>query len=109
VFIEGSTAHHPMHKAVERNVNSLASTTIAGKSTAVDYISCQLRHEYYFAPNTTMSKVVAFKGTEQGAPADILRKVPSRPKNRDVRSREHLLPDEVDALMKQQGRSAGIR
>ena len=50
-----------------------------------------------------MSKVVAFKGTEQGAPDNILRKVPTRPKNRDVRSREHLLPDEVDALMKAAG------
>ena len=50
-----------------------------------------------------MAKVVAFKGTQQGAPNNILRKVPSRPKNRDVRSREHLLPDEVDALMKAAG------
>lgn len=46
-----------------------------------------------------MAKVVAFKGTKQGAPANILRKVPTRPKNRDVRSREHLLPDEVETLM----------
>ena len=51
-----------------------------------------------------MTKVVAFKGPKQGAPDNILRKVPSRPKNRDVRSREHLLPDEVDALMTAAGR-----
>ena len=50
-----------------------------------------------------MSKVVAFRGRKQGAPANILRKVPTRPKNRDVRSREHLLPDEVDALIKEAG------
>ena len=51
-----------------------------------------------------MSKVVAFKGARKVAPANILRKVPGRPKNRDVRSREHLLPDEVDALIKAAGR-----
>ena len=47
-----------------------------------------------------MSKVVAFKGAKEAAPDNVLRKVPSRPKNRDVRSREHLLSDEVEALMK---------
>ena len=47
-----------------------------------------------------MSKVVALRGTKRGTPDNILRKVPGRPKNRDVRSREHLLPDEVEALMK---------
>ena len=50
-----------------------------------------------------MAKIVAFKGPKQAAPANILRKVPSRPKNRDVRSREHLLPDEVEALRKAAG------
>lgn len=50
-----------------------------------------------------MSKVVAFKGANKAAPDNILRKVPTRPKNLDVRSREHLLPDEVDALMKAAG------
>jgi len=50
-----------------------------------------------------MAKVVAFKGPKQGAPDNISRKVPSRPKNRDVRSREHLLPDEVDDLIKAAG------
>lgn len=50
-----------------------------------------------------MSKVVALRGREKAAPDNILRKVPSRPKNRDVRSREHLLPDEVEALMKAAG------
>lgn len=51
-----------------------------------------------------MSKIVAFRGAETAAPANVLRKVPSRPKNRDVRSREHLLLDEVDALMKAAGK-----
>jgi len=50
-----------------------------------------------------MAKVVAFRGKEKAAPANILRKVPGRPKNLDVRSREHLLPDEVEALMKAAG------
>ena len=50
-----------------------------------------------------MAKILDFKGKKQGQPNNILRKVPSRPKNRDVRSREHLLPDEVDALMKAAG------
>lgn len=50
-----------------------------------------------------MSRVVAFRGAKNGAPNNVLRKVPSRPKNQDVRSREHLLPDEVDALMKAAG------
>ena len=46
-----------------------------------------------------MAKIVAFKGVKKRAPDNILRKVPERPKNRDVRSREYLTPDEVDALM----------
>lgn len=50
-----------------------------------------------------MSKVVALRGKERQGPDNVLRKVPTRPKNRDVRSREHLLPDEVEALMKAAG------
>jgi type 1 fimbriae regulatory protein FimB/type 1 fimbriae regulatory protein FimE len=50
-----------------------------------------------------MAKVVALRGKQESAPNNILRKVPSRPKNGDVRSREHLLPDEIDALMKAAG------
>ena len=50
-----------------------------------------------------MTKVVAFKGKETNTPDNVLRKVPSRPKNLDVRSREYLLPDEVEALMKAAG------
>jgi len=50
-----------------------------------------------------MSKIAAFRDAKGAAPDNILRKVPGRPKNRDVRSREHLLPDEVDALMKAAG------
>lgn len=51
-----------------------------------------------------MTKVVAFMGTEKASPDNELRKVPTRPKNLDVRSRDHLLPDEVTALMKAAGR-----
>lgn len=50
-----------------------------------------------------MAKVVALRGKERSAPCNVMRKVPCRPKNREVRSREHLLSDEVDALMKAAG------
>jgi len=50
-----------------------------------------------------MAKVVAFEDQKEVAPTNVLRKVPSRPKNREVRSREHLVPDEVAALMKAAG------
>ena len=51
----------------------------------------------------TMTKVVALKGSARNVSGNILRKVPIRPKNQAVRSREHLLPDEVDALIKAAG------
>jgi type 1 fimbriae regulatory protein FimE len=50
-----------------------------------------------------MVKVVAFRGAKRTAPDNVLRKVPTRPKNLEVRSREYLLPDEADALMKAAG------
>ncbi len=50
-----------------------------------------------------MAKVIAFKGAQKLAPDNILRKVPSRPKNAEVRSREYLIADEVDQLMKAAG------
>ena len=50
-----------------------------------------------------MSKVVTLSGKMQCTPGNILRKVPSRPKNSDVRSREHLLPEEVEALIQAAG------
>ena len=50
-----------------------------------------------------MAKVVALKRAKQGAPKPILRKVPSRPKNQAVRSREYVRPDEVEALMRAAG------
>jgi len=50
-----------------------------------------------------VAKVVALRGKERSARNNILRKVPSRPKNSDVRSREYLLPDEVEALVKAAG------
>lgn len=46
-----------------------------------------------------MSKVVAFRGNKKQTSSTILRKVLARPINRAVRSREHLLSNEVDALM----------
>ncbi len=51
-----------------------------------------------------MAKILDFKGKKQGHPNNILRKVPSRPKNRDVRSREYLTREEVDALMSAAGK-----
>jgi integrase len=50
-----------------------------------------------------MAKILAFDGTQTEAPDNILRKVPGRPKNTEVRSREYLALDEVEALMKAAG------
>jgi len=50
-----------------------------------------------------MAKVVAFEGKQPRPPDNILRKVLGRPKNGDVRSREYLTLDEVEALMKAAG------
>ena len=50
-----------------------------------------------------MAKILAFKGKQPNLPRNILRKVPGRPKNVDVRSREYLTVDEVEALMKAAG------
>ena len=47
-----------------------------------------------------MAKVVALPDITRKVPSNVMRKVPIRPKNQEVRSREHLLPDEVSALMK---------
>ena len=47
-----------------------------------------------------MAKVLAFTCADKRVPDNILRKVPGRPKNADVRSREYLTADEVNALMK---------
>lgn len=51
-----------------------------------------------------MTKVVALNGKAESTPDNVLRKVPSRPKNNEVRSREYLLPDEVKALINVAGR-----
>ena len=51
-----------------------------------------------------MAKILDFKGKKQDHPNNVLRKVPSRPKNRDVRSREYLTREEVDALMSAAGK-----
>lgn len=51
-----------------------------------------------------MAKILAFEGKQTDAPDNILRKVPRRPKNADVRSREHLTPEEVHALITAAGK-----
>ena len=50
-----------------------------------------------------MGKVVALKDREENAPANILRKVPTRPRNSEVRSREYLTAQEVRGLLKAAG------
>ena len=50
-----------------------------------------------------MAKILPFEAKKTDTPANILRKVPGRPKNLDVRSREHLTLDEVKNLMKAAG------
>lgn len=50
-----------------------------------------------------MAEILAFKKIHNSPPQDILRKAPGRPKNSDVRSREYLTLDEVEALMKAAG------
>lgn len=50
-----------------------------------------------------MAKILAFEGKKTSSPDNILRKVPVRPKNAELRSREHLTLDEVGALMKAAG------
>jgi len=50
-----------------------------------------------------VATVLAFEGNKQSPPDNILRKVPGRPKNVDVRSREYLTLEEVGALMKAAG------
>jgi len=48
-------------------------------------------------------KVVAINGQAMALPDNVLRKVPTRPKNKDVRTREYLLEKEVDLLIKRAG------
>ena len=50
-----------------------------------------------------MAKILAFEGKQPSPSDNILRKVPGRPKNGEVRSREYLTLDEVEALMKAAG------
>jgi integrase len=56
-----------------------------------------------------LAEILAFKGGETEPPQNILRKVPTRPKNADVRSREYLTIDEVEALMKAAGNTGRHR
>ncbi len=49
---------------------------------------------------TVMSKVLAFKQSKVDSPNTVNGKVPPvRQRNKDVRTREYLTADEVDALM----------
>jgi integrase len=50
-----------------------------------------------------VAKILAFEGKQPRPSDNILRKVPGRPKNVDVRRREYLTPVEVDSLMKVAG------
>jgi integrase len=50
-----------------------------------------------------MAKILAFEGKKSSSSDNVLRKVPVRPKNSEVRSREYLTLDEVEALMKAAG------
>lgn len=53
-----------------------------------------------------MAQVLNLPKTHRKAPTIENRKVPpGRPKNSDVRTREHLTPDEVDRLLKAAGKS----
>jgi len=69
-----------------------AKDTYCGK---ILEIFSQKRHE--------MAKILTFKKGHHSVPTNILRKVPVRPKNSEVRSREYLTLDEVEALMKAAG------
>ncbi len=50
-----------------------------------------------------MAKILPFEDKIQCTPSNILRRVPGRPKNLDVRSREYLTLEEVKDLMKAAG------
>ena len=50
-----------------------------------------------------VATVLAFEGNKHSPSDNILRKVPGRPRNSDVRRREHLTPDEVESLMQAAG------
>ena len=52
---------------------------------------------------TIFTNVIALRSEKQTSQGNKLRKVPSRPKNRDVRSREYLLADEIESLMNAAG------
>jgi type 1 fimbriae regulatory protein FimE len=56
-----------------------------------------------------MSKILEFRPARGRSPSNILRKVPRRPTNRAVRSREYLTPDEVQALLDAAGRTGRHR
>ena len=79
-----------------------ALLTIQGTSPPV-MLDFPQNNPFAESREAVVAKVVALRGKEKTAPDNVLRKVPTRPKNREVRSREHLLPDEVDTLVKAAG------
>jgi len=56
-----------------------------------------------------LAEILAFQRGKSDSSRNILRKVPTRPKNADVRSREYLTIDEVEALMKSAGNTGRHR
>jgi integrase len=56
-----------------------------------------------------MAKILPFEIEKPSPSNNILRKVPGRTKNSDVRSREYLTQDEVEALMKAAGNTGRHR
>lgn len=50
-----------------------------------------------------MAKVVTLRPVEHTVPGNILRKVPIRPKNKDVRTREYLTAIEIEMIIKAAG------
>ena len=51
-----------------------------------------------------VATLLAFEGKQPSPSDNILRKVPRRPKNNEVHTREYLTPDEVERLMHGAGR-----
>ena len=56
-----------------------------------------------------MAKILAFEGQQAKPSENILRKVPGRKKNHELRSREYLTLDEVEQLMKAAGNTGRHR
>jgi hypothetical protein len=83
------------------SVNQLRPRPIGTSTHAAPPVVINFPQNNHFVESreTAVAKVVALRSKQKRTSNNILRKVPSRPKKREVRSREHLLPDEVDALI----------